>query len=58
MFNDDAPHFAPGFTLDLMAKHAVDFWLTSEDLGLPQNRVTLNSQTKFNCTMNLQIKNR
>ena len=47
MFNDDAPHFAPGFTLDLMAKHAVDFWLTSEDLGLPQNRVTLNSQNEI-----------
>lgn len=44
MFRDDAPKFAPGFTLDLMARHAVDFWLTSEDLPLPQNRVTLNSQ--------------
>jgi choline dehydrogenase-like flavoprotein len=27
-----------------MAKHAVDFWLTSEDLPLPQNRITVNSQ--------------
>jgi choline dehydrogenase-like flavoprotein len=24
-----------------MARHAVDFWLTSEDLPLPQNRITL-----------------
>jgi choline dehydrogenase-like flavoprotein len=44
MFRDDAPRFAPGFTLDQMARHAVDFWLTSEDLPLPQNRVTVNSQ--------------
>jgi choline dehydrogenase-like flavoprotein len=44
MFKDDAPKFAPGFTLDQMARHAVDFWLTSEDLPLRENRVTVNSQ--------------
>ena len=44
MFKDDAPKFAPGFTLDQMARHAVDFWLTSEDLPLPQNRVSLNAR--------------
>jgi choline dehydrogenase-like flavoprotein len=38
-----APALAPGFTLDLMAKHSLDFWLTSEDLPDPNNRVTLNS---------------
>jgi choline dehydrogenase-like flavoprotein len=36
-----APKLAPGFTLDLMAKHSLDFWLTSEDLPDPRNRVTL-----------------
>ncbi len=36
-----APAFAPGFTLDLMANHSIDFWLTSEDLPDPDNRVTL-----------------
>jgi choline dehydrogenase-like flavoprotein len=36
-----APAIAPGFTLDLMAKHSLDFWLTSEDLPDPKNRVTL-----------------
>ena len=41
MFRDDAPRFAPGFTLDLMARHAVDFWLTTEDLPRPENRVTI-----------------
>jgi choline dehydrogenase-like flavoprotein len=36
-----APPVVPGFTLDLMAKHSLDFWLTSEDLPDPDNRVTL-----------------
>ncbi|MCI0359181.1 MAG: GMC family oxidoreductase [Planctomycetaceae bacterium] len=44
MFCDDAPKFAPGFALDQMARHAVDFWLTTEDLPDPKNRVTLNSK--------------
>lgn len=36
-----APKIAPTWTLDLMAKHSLDFWLTSEDLPDPDNRVTL-----------------
>jgi choline dehydrogenase-like flavoprotein len=36
-----APPFAPGFTLEQMARHSLDFWLTSEDLPDPANRVTL-----------------
>ena len=36
-----APAITPGFTLELMAKHSLDFWLTSEDLPVPDNRVTL-----------------
>jgi choline dehydrogenase-like flavoprotein len=36
-----APAIAPGWTLELMAKHSLDFWLTSEDLPDPDNRVTL-----------------
>jgi len=36
-----APALAPGFTLDLMARHSLDFWLTSEDLPHPDSRVTL-----------------
>jgi choline dehydrogenase-like flavoprotein len=36
-----APAIAPGFTLELMAGHSLDFWLTSEDLPDPENRVTL-----------------
>ena len=41
MFRDDAPRFAPGWTLDKMAEHALDFWLTTEDLPAAKNRVTL-----------------
>jgi choline dehydrogenase-like flavoprotein len=36
-----APKIAPKWTLDLMATHSLDFWLTSEDLPDPGNRVTL-----------------
>jgi choline dehydrogenase-like flavoprotein len=34
---------APLFTLEELAKHAVDFWLCTEDLPRPDNRVTLGS---------------
>jgi choline dehydrogenase-like flavoprotein len=44
MFREDAPRLAPGFTLEIMAKHAVDFWLTTEDLPDPNNRITLNDR--------------
>jgi choline dehydrogenase-like flavoprotein len=36
-----APAIAPKWTLDLMASHSLDFWLTSEDLPDPENQVTL-----------------
>src|SRR4029077_19436132 len=39
-----APAIAPGWTLDLMAKHSLDFWLTSEDLPDPDNRVTVSRE--------------
>ena len=39
-----APAIAPGWTLDLMARHALSFWLTSEDLPDPNNRVTLDRE--------------
>ena len=32
---------APHWSLDDVARHAVDFWLTTEDLPMPENRVTL-----------------
>jgi len=47
MFRDDAPFFAPGFALDQMALHSVDFWLTTEDLPDPNNRVTVTRDKKI-----------
>jgi choline dehydrogenase-like flavoprotein len=41
MLRAGAPPFVPGFALDYVARHAVHFWLTTEDLPRPQNRVTL-----------------
>jgi choline dehydrogenase-like flavoprotein len=44
MFRGEKPgetKFAPEWTLRDVAKHAVDFWLSTEDLPLPENRVTL-----------------
>jgi choline dehydrogenase-like flavoprotein len=34
---------APTFSLDDVASHAVDFWLTTEDVPKPDNRVTVDS---------------
>ena len=39
-----APWFAPGMALDYMARHAIDFWITTEDLPHPDNRVTVDRQ--------------
>lgn len=39
-----APPFAPGLALDAVAKRSLDFWLTSEDLPDPDNRVMVNAQ--------------
>ena len=39
-----APRVAPGFALDYLARHALDFWLTTEDLPDPENRVTVDRQ--------------
>jgi len=42
-----APAIAPGWTLELMADHSLDFWMTSEDLPDPNNRVTLDREGKI-----------
>jgi len=36
--------FAPNWTLSDVAEHAVDFWLTTEDLPVPENRVTTDQE--------------
>ena len=42
-----APPLVPGITLDVMARHSLDFWLTSEDLPHPENRVTLDADGRI-----------
>jgi choline dehydrogenase-like flavoprotein len=42
----EEPHLtklAPKWSLEDVARHAVDFWLTTEDLPRPDNRVTVDS---------------
>ena len=44
MYRGEKPlqtRLAPQRTLDDVARHAVDFWLSTEDLPQPENRVTL-----------------
>jgi choline dehydrogenase-like flavoprotein len=41
MLKAGAPKLTPGFALEYVARHALDFWLTTEDLPHPDNRVTL-----------------
>jgi choline dehydrogenase-like flavoprotein len=44
MFRGEKPgetKFAPDWTLENVAEHAVDFWLSTEDLPKAENRVTL-----------------
>jgi choline dehydrogenase-like flavoprotein len=36
-----APALVPAFALDFIATHSIDWWLTSEDLPDPDNRITL-----------------
>jgi choline dehydrogenase-like flavoprotein len=39
--------FAPEWTLSDVARHSVDFWLTTEDLPVPENRVTTDRDGKI-----------
>lgn len=55
IFAAGAPPFAPGFTLEYVAKHAVEFWLTSEDLPDPDNRITLSKDGRI--TVNYEVNN-
>src|SRR4029077_21250677 len=45
MFRGERPgetKLAPDWTLERMAKHAIDFWLATEHCPSPDNRVTVN----------------
>ena len=41
MMKGDAPPLTPTFVLDLLTTHAVPWWLTTEDLPDPDNRVQM-----------------
>lgn len=51
----EAPAFAPRLGLDFLASHCIDFWLTSEDLPDPDNRITLNQEGQI--TLHYQENN-
>jgi choline dehydrogenase-like flavoprotein len=58
MFRGEKPgetRFAPSWSLEDVARHAVDFWLSTEDLPLPDNRVTLGDDGKI--VINYQASN-
>ena len=45
MFRGEKPgetKLAPNWSLEMVARHAVDFWLSTEDLPRSENRVTVN----------------
>lgn len=60
MFRGDAGPLVPGFILDQMAKHSIDFWMTTEDLPDPSNRVTLtdSGNIKLSYTPNNQASHK
>lgn len=50
MLSGEAPDWAiwkPDMALDTMARHSIDFWLTSEDLPDPDNRVMLDGDGRI-----------
>jgi choline dehydrogenase-like flavoprotein len=50
MFRGERPgetKLAPQWTLEKVAKHAIDFWLSTEDLPVPENRVTVDKDGKL-----------
>jgi len=58
MFRGEKPtetKLAPHWTLERVARHAIDFWLSTEDLPLPENRVTLAADG--NITLNYKATN-
>ena len=50
MFHGEKPgetKLAPHWSLERIAKHAIDFWLSTEDLPRPENRVSLDGDGKL-----------
>ena len=56
MFQGEKPgetKFAPDWTLENVAAHAVDFWLSTEDLPKAENRVTLGPRRSCEAELHL-----
>ena len=50
MFRGEKPtetKLAPHWSLERIARHAIDFWLSTEDLPMPENRVTVDRDGKL-----------
>ena len=50
MFHGERPtetKLAPHWSLERIAKHAIDFWLSTEDLPMPENRVTVDREGRL-----------
>ena len=50
MFHGEKPgetKLAPHWSLERVAKHAIDFWLSTEDLPRPENRVSVDRDGKL-----------
>jgi choline dehydrogenase-like flavoprotein len=50
MFRGEKPgetKLAPQWSLEKVARHAIDFWLSTEDLPLPENRVTVDGEGRL-----------
>jgi choline dehydrogenase-like flavoprotein len=53
MFRGERPgetRLAPEWTLERVARHAIDFWLSTEDLPKPDNRVTVEADGNVKLT--------
>ena len=53
MFRGEQPEktrLAPEWTLERMARHAIDFWLSTEDLPQPDNRITVDGDGELTLT--------
>ena len=60
MYRGEKPRLtklSPTWSLSDVAKHAIDFWLSTEDLPTPNNRVTVDAQgnIKLSYTANNQV---
>ena len=56
MMKGDAPPLTPGFVLEAMKHRAVPWWLTTEDLPDPDNRVTLHNATPSDLPLEISLQ--